>query len=318
MYWRSSIAGALSVAVIVLWAASASAYSVEQVNVVASNDFVVEPAKIELFADPGEVITKNVTIINRIEGRSTFTLSLEDFVGSDDPSVAVKLLGDEVSRYSFRDNIVPEINKIDLAFGEKAVIPITIRIPETASPGGYYTSVVIAHAPSDDGGEITGAKTVSRVAQLLFVRVNGDVIEDGSLKDFVVSPTGFLHFRGPLTFNILFENRGSVHLAPYGYIRIKNLFGSVVDQIPVDAYYSLPQSQRYRQVEWNEGMRFGYYTATLELNKGYREAETIETRSVSFVFIPIAYIIILLVVLLAVFIARRYLKDNFELRRRKR
>ncbi len=313
---RSFIVSALAAAVIVFWAAQAAAYSVEDVSVVASNDFVVEPAKIEIFADPGDVISKNVTIINRIEGRSTFTISLEDFVGSDDPSVAVKLLGDEVSRYSFRDNIIPEIDQLNLNFGEKALIPITIRIPETASPGGYYTSVVIAHTSTEGAGEATGAKTVSRVAQLLFVRVNGDVIEDGAVKDFVVSPTSFVHFTGPLTFNILFENRGSVHLAPYGYITIKNAFGTTVDQIPVDAYYSLPQSQRYRQIVWQQGARFGYYTATLELNKGYRASETMETRAVSFVFIPVAYLAALLIAIVLFFFARRYIKNNFELRRK--
>ena len=47
------------------------------------------------------------------------------------------------------------------------------------------------------------------------------------------------------------------------------------------------------------------------------DAETIETRSVSFVFIPLIYIIVLLLTLLVVFLARRYLKNNFELRRKK-
>lgn len=317
MNWRSSGVSVLAAAVFVFLAAHASAYSVEQVGAVASNDFVVEPAKIEIFADPGDVITKSVTIVDRIEGRSTFSLSLEDFVGSDDASVAVKLLGDEVSRYSFRDNIIPEVKSLELEFGQKAVIPITIRVPETASPGGYYTSVVIATTPTDSSTGGNGAKTVSRVAQLLFVRVNGDVVEEGTLKDFVVSPTGFFHFKGPLTFNVLFENRGTVHLAPYGYITIKNLFGTTVDQIPVDAYYSLPQSQRYRQITWEQGAHFGYYTATLELNKGYRDSETIETKTTSFVFLPLSYLITLLIVIVLILLVRRYLRNNFELRRRK-
>lgn len=317
MNWRTSGVSLLAAAVFVLFAAHASAYSVQQVDVVASNDFVIEPAKIEIFADPGDVITKSVTIVNRIEGRSRFSISLEDFVGSDDASVAVKLLGDEVSRYSFRDNIIPEVTHLDLEFGQKAVIPITIRIPETASPGGYYTSVVIATTPGESETGGNGAKAISRVAQLLFVRVNGEVLEEGILKDFVVSPTGFFHIKGPLVFNVLFENRGTVHLAPYGYITIKNLFGTTVDQIPVDAYYSLPQSQRYRQIVWEQGARFGYYTATLELNKGYRESEAIETRTTSFMFLPLTYLIALALVIVVILLARRYLKNNFELRRKR-
>ncbi|MBP9771684.1 MAG: hypothetical protein KBD16_02045 [Candidatus Pacebacteria bacterium] len=309
--------GALLVSAVLAMPTGLFAYSVENVNVIEANDFVVEPAKIEIFADPGETVRRNVTIINRVAGRSEFTIALEDFVGSDDPTVAVKLLGNEISRYSFRDNIEPEVSELSLSFGEKAIIPITIRIPATAAPGGYYTSVVIAHMPQEKGGDVTGARTVSRVAQLLFVRVNGDVEESGQVKEFIVTPTTPVHVKGPLGFNILFENTGNVHLAPYGYITIKNIFGGIVSQVPIDAYYSLPQSERYREVLWKPPFLFGYYTATLELNRGYRDAEMIDTLSASFLYLPFTYIIVLLLIIALILFAKRFIGNRFEVRRKK-
>lgn len=294
----------------------AQALTIESVDVIPSNDFVIQPAKVELYADPGSTVMRSVTIINRIQGRSTFTISLEDFVGSDDPTIAVQLLGNEISAYTFRDAIQPEVATLDLDFGEKAVVPITITIPETAAPGGYYTSVIVAHAGAG-GLNGTGAKTVSRVAQLFFVRVNGDALEDGSVKDFVLTPSRFVHTRGPLGFNILFENRGTVHLSPYGYITVKNIFGTIVNRIPVDAYYTLPQSSRYREIIWNPENRFGYYTATLELNRGYQQSEVVDTETLTFVFMPLKTIIIILVVLMVLFFLRRYIVNNFELKRKR-
>ncbi len=292
------------------------AYTIEKVDVIEANDFVIEPAKIEIFADPGETVRKNITIINRVPGRSDFTISLEDFVGSDDPTVAVKLLGDEISRYSFRENIIPEVESLSLSFGQKAVIPITISVPENASPGGYYTSVIIAHLPQEGSESTTGAQTISRVAQLLFVRVNGDVEESGQVKEFVVTPTTPVHVYGSIGFNILFENTGNVHLAPYGYVTVKNIFGGIVSQIPIDAYYSLPQSERYREITWNPPFLFGYYSATLELNRGYRESEMIDTFTTSFFYLPFTYIIALLLIIVAFLFTKRFISQRFEIRRK--
>ncbi len=308
--------GALIMSAALLLPASVFAYSIEKVDVIEANDFIIEPAKIEIFADPGETIRKNITIINRVPGRSDFTIALEDFVGSDDPTVAVKLLGSEISRYSFRDNIDTEVSELSLTFGQKATIPITISVPANASPGGYYTSVIIAHLPQGGSEDVTGAKTVSRVAQLLFVRVNGEVEESGQVKEFVVTPTTPVHVSGSLGFNVLFENTGNVHLAPYGYITVKNIFGGIVAQIPIDAYYALPQSERYREVLWEPPFLFGYYTATLELNRGYRAEEKIDTLSASFIYLPLAYIISILAIIAFVLFARRFLANRFEIRRK--
>ncbi len=295
----------------------ASAFSVSQVTVEPVGDFVVEPAKIELTLEPGETVTKTVTVTSRISGETDFSISLEDFLGTDNGSYAVRLLGDQVSPYSFRSAIRPDASSFSLGFGERAVVSIEIAAPAAAAPGGYYTSVVVAGDPRGDTLDGGGAKVVSRVAQLLFVRVDGEVEESGALLDFRLSPPGFFRSGGPFQFEALFQNTGNVHLAPYGSVTVRNLIGSTVAEIPVDAYYAMPKSMRYRTVEWpGKPMMLGYYTAEIELYKGYGDEGDTSKATVSFLVIPWLYLGIAAVALLLSWLATRYVRRNFELKRR--
>lgn len=312
--WRITTAVALAAAFV--FPVGAAAVTRSTVTVDPVGDFVVEPAKIEFSLDPGETVTKQVTVTSRISGETEFTVSLEDFVGTEDGAYAVRLLGDEASPYSFRSAINPEVDRFTLSLGERITVPVTISAPASAAPGGYYTSVVIA---GDQGGAPAGggANVVSRVAQLLFVRVNGEVEESGALLDFRMSPEGFWRAGGPFRFEALFQNSGSVHLAPYGAVTVRNLFGTTVAEVPVDAYYAMPKSMRYRTIDWPGKPMLGYYTAELELWKGYRlGADEPVKASVSFFVLPWGYLLGAALAILAVWLIARYVRRNFEFKRR--
>jgi hypothetical protein len=317
MKLASIFARALTIAALALAASGARAYTIEDSGAEQVGDFVLEPAKVEVFLDPGETATRSVSIVNRTGAKVEYQIELEDFVGTDDGSASVKFLGDADSPYSFKKGIQPEVKTFTLEAGQRARIPVDIVAPENAAPGGYYTSLIVSNKPSDAPQEGSGTRVVSRVAQLIFVRVNGPVVESGILRDFRLSPPGFFRSGGPFTFEVLFENQGSVHLAPYGVITIYNLFGQVVAQVPVDAYYAMPKSQRYRQVNWDKPGLFGFYRAELELNAGYKESgDKIETRSVSVLVIPWLPLTIVLVAVLLIAGAIVYVRRNFVFRRR--
>jgi hypothetical protein len=296
---------------------NASAFVIEQVKVDEVNDFVIQPAKMEIFADPGETVTKSVTITNRSAETVNFRLELEDFVGSEDGSVAVKLLGNDTSPYSFKSIIKPEINEFSLKFGERITIPLTIAIPAGQAPGGYYTSVIVSNAPSKEGGVSAGARTISRVAELIFIRVNGEVLEEGALRDFRMSPPAKFYKSGPYKFEFLFENTGNVHLTPYGEINIRNIFGTIVAKVPVDAYYSLPHSQRYREVTFDKSGMFGWYKAELELHRGYKDGEdAVDGITLSFFVIPLDYVLAVAGIIIILFLITSYIRRNFEFKRK--
>jgi hypothetical protein len=280
------------------------------------NDFVLEPGKVEIFANPGESITKTITITNRAASSVSFKVEVEDFMGSNEQDRPVVLLGNEKSPYSFKDNVIPEFTSFSLGSNEKIIIPVRINIPAVAQPGGFYTSVLVSNAPSVDSGGQSSAvegktKIVSRVGTLFFIRVNGVAKESGSLEDLrVVTPTK--DNPNLYKFSILFKNDGNVHLVPYGWLTITDTFGKTVSKIPVDAYFALPKSIRYREVEWNAPFLFGKYEATVQLNRGYGSNLT-DTKTVTFWVIPWKIAVITISVFLIIFLSFYLFFKKFKL-----
>lgn len=303
---------ALLLAAVAILPSGAFAATIANVSVEPLGDFVVEPAKIEIFVNPGETVERSISITSRVTGDVPFKIVLEDFVGAEDGSTAVRLLGEDTSPYSFKKNITVGEPTFSLGFAQRITIPVTISVPEDAVPGGYYTSVVVSNDKNGLASDQSGTEVISRVAQLIFIRVNGDVNEGGSMKDFRLTPDNMFRSKGPFTYEVLFENTGNVHLAPYGLITVRNLFGKVVGQIPIDAYYAMPKSQRYRQVTWDKQSLFGFYTATLELNTGVKSRVEVQEASLSFIVVPWKMVAVVGGLLALLLGAYAYIRKNFK------
>ena len=251
------------------------AFEKSKIDMVAQNDFVVEPGKTEVFLNPGDNMVKNIVITNRINKTVKFKLSTEAFIGTDDPKQPVKLLGDDYSPYSLKDFIVPEIKEFSLELGEKIVIPVTISIPPNAEPRGYYGALIVSNDPDvqeDANSKEAEGRTriISRIGSLFLLKINGEGKEEGKVEDFkLIGPKKLFYQERPAGFEIAYKNTGNVHLVHYGTIAVKNMFGKVVNTLPVDAYFVLPESTRYREINWTSGFSLGRYTAQLSFNKGY-------------------------------------------------
>ena len=287
---------------------------------VPQNDFVVEPGKTEVFLNPGDNMVKNITITNRIDKTVKFKLTTEDFVGTDDPKQPVVLLGDESSPSSLKDFIVPEIREFSLDLGEKITIPVTISIPTNAEPRGYYGALIVSNDPAQQEGvtskEVEGrTRIISRIGSLFLLKINGEGKESGEVKDFkIIGPKKLFYDQRPEGFEIAYKNTGNVHLVPYGTIAIKNIFGKVVSTLPVDAYFVLPDSTRYREINWTSGFGLGRYTAHLSLNKGY--GDQYEYLDLSFWILPWKTLLFIFLVLTALVSALYYFLTRFELRKK--
>jgi hypothetical protein len=294
------------------------AASIDKLNVDNANDFVLGPSKIEIFADPGETVVRTITVTNRTAKTVSYKVQMEDFVGSTDPSNPLVLLGKQRSKYTFVDHIVPDVTEFKLDFGERITIPVKIQVPSDASPGGYYTSVIVSNEPDKTSNATNGgAVSVSRVGALLFIRVNGEVREEGKLEDFRVSgpSSKFVYGSMPTDFEVLFSNKGSVHLAPYGKAEIRNIFGKVINATPIDAFFALPDSLRQRSVIFEKGgFMFGRYTATVELFRGYDDLK--DSKTISFWVIPWIVIVIFVIVILILYSIYRFLGSKFEIKRK--
>jgi hypothetical protein len=296
------------------------AYEKTKLDLPVQNDFVVEPGKTEIFLNPGENITKNVTITNRIGKNVKFKLTTEDMVGTNDSASPIKLLGDEKGPYSLKNFIQPEINEFSLDLGERITIPVNISVPIDAEPRGYYGALIISNEPEILGDEKSKetegkARLISRIGSLFLLRINGEGKESGSLEDFkIIGPSKSFYESRPKGFEILFKNTGNVHLVPHGKIIIRNILGKNIGEIPVDAYFSLPDSIRYREVLWGEGSGLGRYTAHLSLFPGYGNEN--EEASIAFWIIPWKILVVTFVGLIILISFVYYILTRFELKKK--
>jgi len=261
------------------------------------NDFVLSGGKIEVEMSAGEKADREITITSRLGREMTFHIGTEDFRGSNSPDdPAAVLLGDERGPYSLKDYIHPAITEFNLNHGERIRIPFTIDIPENAAPGGLYGSLVVWASNPEKQGEVKNesaegqVKVISRLASLIFVKVKGDAKEDGSLLDF--KTTNRFYEKGPVKFEVSYENKGNIYLNPYGMIEITNLMGRKVGAIEIAPFFVLPQSKRWQYYSWDRAPLFGLYTAKLSLNRGYDNI--VDEKEIKFWVVPWKFIIIVL------------------------
>jgi hypothetical protein len=283
-------------------------------------DFIVSPGRVELEARPGETAVRYLTITNRVSDNRTFELLVEDVAGTEDGSAAVRLLGEERGPYTLKDYISFPSRTFTLALGERARIPVFINIPADASPGGFYGSVLVTTVRDEgaDGpvGGDTGARSpiIARVGTLFFVTVPGEVERSGAARAFSLIDDYWWYESGPVRFGIAYENTGSVHLAPYGELRVRNMFGEEVGFVEIDPWFVLPGSLRFREITWDRELLLGRYTATLALNRGYDDI--VDEFELSFWVLPWKMVGGTFLVFFIIFFALRAFFRTFELKRR--
>ena len=245
------------------------------------DDFVVGPGKFDLVIAPGESAQAPITITNRSGERKVFTITTEDMAGSNDPLEASVLLGDDRGPYTLRDFLQVTAAEFYLEPGQRATVPVTVSLPFDAEPGGRYGSLLVQTASTGDTTEnVPSTAIVSRIAILYFVTTPGELERSGELINFNTLPDQSYFSKGPISFGLLYENTGTVHTNPSGFVRIYNLFGTEVGTVPVQAWFALPESTRLREVTWERELLFGRYTAVAEISRGY--GSIIDTRTTNF------------------------------------
>lgn len=228
--------------------------------VLAAAGFELRPSKVELTLFPGEQARRELLITNQTALTVQVGVSVEDFVAGQDPSEPIRLLEAETNPYSLRPFLTPLSRSLTLTPGESVSVPVLISLPAVASPGGLYGAVILSFDPVGSPiGSPTSAR--SRLGALFFVRVAGEVKEEGKLVGF-----GQLSRRA---FHLDYANTGNVYLNPYGQLTIINrLTGQIISKL-IDPWFVLPGSVRLREINLDQDLSLGWYQVKLALNRGY-------------------------------------------------
>lgn len=269
----------------------------------------VTPTLFEMSAVPSQVWNSNVKVINNNKYPITVYAQVANFApqGEQGEGKFIPVLT-EVTEGSTLAEWIKLSNEPFIIEPEKStVIPFVVTVPEGASPGGHFAAIMVGTKPPEIDGVIKVA-TSQIVTSLFFVRVAGDVIEDGQVREFRVTKS--IVDTPKADFEVRFENKGNVHVQPQGEIVITNMWGKERGIIPINLQTHfgnvLPNSIRKFEFSWQGEYSFsdiGRYKADLTLSYGDGEKKFATSRAY-FYIIPFKAGLILLssLVLLVLFV----------------
>ena len=250
------------------------------------------PPLFQITQAPGGVWSSNLRVVNTNNFDLVVSATVQDFRPDGETGNAVfmssaKGAPEDTSLMSGWIT-VPD-GDIIVKRGTTALVPFTVHVPENADPGGHYAAILVGTRPTRDI-DGSGAGISSAISSLFFLRVPGDVVEEGAIRDFYAEKS---MLQSPnASFVLRFENTGNVHLVPEGAIIITNMWGKERGKIDVNKVNTfgnvLPGSTRKFEFKWQgeENLfEFGRYKALATLVYGEDGRKTVY-RTVYFWIIP--------------------------------
>lgn len=277
----------------------------------------IAPPMLTLTGDPGETITANINIRDVSAGPLIVTSQVNDFSAQGENGIPkISLDENEPSPYSIINWVQP-LGQLRLEPKQNKILPVTIKIPADAAPGGYYGVIrFTSAAPESDTTSVTLSASLGT---LVFIRVNGDAKEGSAIKEFSTSQNGsqsWMFEGAPITFGIRVANTGNVYEQPVGQIAVKDMFGKPIANVNVnlERRVVLPGSVRKFEAPLDktvigDRMLFGYYTADLTMTYGSDNQKM--ATSLSFFVFPWKLALLVIggivgIVLLVRFLLKRY------------
>jgi hypothetical protein len=226
----------------------------------------IAPVLIEDEANPGETITRKISVENlssdilpvQAFAADVYSIDEEGRLGVDGSA------GTSSAKDWFRFD-----REMILDPGVEREIDVTIVVPRNAQPGGRYVSVFVN--PLIDNQTQTESSKLSvqsQIGVLFFLTVKGDIIKKGEIGGFEISP---INAGSKVRMKASLKNTGNVHLRPHAVITVRNILGITTDEINVQDYGSLsvlPGKTRAAVVKWDKAFPLAIYRAELVVNNG--------------------------------------------------
>lgn len=283
----------------------------------------IAPPVLNLTADPGQTLKAQISLRDVSSGALLVTGEVNDFTASGEDGTP-KIITDEgePNPYSMKSWVAP-LPKLLLEPRQIENLPVTIRVPADAAPGGYYAVVRFTATPPELEG--TGVSLSASLGALILLRVSGDVKEDLAIEQFEVTTSGKLSTgrpktvfeTTPLTFVQRIKNNGNIHEQPTGQVTITDMFGKKIAAVNVNLppRNILPQTIRKFEQKLDKSVLgdkklFGKYTATLTIN--YGEKKQTVTSQTTFWVIPYTLIGLGVILLVGGFLTLRFMIKRYN------
>lgn len=277
----------------------------------------ISPPVVTVTAKPGEVVKTQISLRDVSTVRLVATNEINDFTAAGEDGTPKLLLEEgQKSPYSMKEWISP-LPQLTLNPKKIEILPINIRVPANAAPGGYYAVIRFTATPADI--DTNGVSLSASLGALVLLTVEGDVKENMSVVEFSAQKNAVrstLFESIPLTFRARVKNEGNIHEQPTGKIVITDMFGKDIAGVNVNLARRnvLPGSIRRfdspldKSVVGNQ-ILFGRYSAKLSLTYGAKSQ--VITSNLTFWIIPWKLILAVILGLVGLFfllktLIRRY------------
>jgi hypothetical protein len=276
----------------------------------------ITPIRIEIAGDPGQVLTREMSLINDKDTNETYYVSYLNFEAQGETgNPAFVEPKDDLGTWM----TAPE--SVILAPKESKTVSIKITIPKNAEPGGHFAAIFWGTVP----------RTSNTNSVSIGAKINGQVNENGGIIEFGTLNKQTFFTALPVSFYYRFQNLGGDRVKPQGEVKMKDILWITEKSIPgnpVDGNI-LPNSIRKFETVWQgkdgptpreekdqgnfftkvgyewRNFAFGYYRAKLSL--AYGTNDEVSNATFSFWVFPWHLLIVITIFLLIIFFVGRKL-----------
>ena len=303
----------------VMPAAAVSSASSASLSIAPKKNYVVEPGK----SVDDKLVIRNLDTSAPLE----LSLRVVDFTFTDEGGTPKLFLAEDAPQTTWSLKPFLTIPKnVTVEPGASKSLDMSVAIPENQGAGSFYSAIVYSSGAPDGGNVGLSASGVT----LVFTSIPGDVNEDLDLEklgpyrrtagDTAAGYLPFITQQEPLMIAYTLKNNGNVTESPVGSITLTDLFGNervINDVNPAGSLALIGQTRTFTSciklnadnVEFNgseseartcaePGLWPGFYSISLNLFYGQNGNRTQEVvGSGSFLYLPLWFIIVLLIVL---------------------
>lgn len=218
-----------------VWAFSISPVYADS-NTVGGQGISISPAQTPISALPGGTATGNVDVINSGTGRLSVSTYVDPYFvsGVNYTPNFVQLPGTKAPSKWVTIN---GPTSFYIAPTKSVAVPYTLNVPAATTPGGYY-AVIFAETKSTSS---SGIASQSRVGDILYITVEGPVVQQGSLLHV---PIQHLVFGSTLDLASEVKNSGGLHFIANVHMQLVNPITKRVAFNSSAQRYVLPQTIR--------------------------------------------------------------------------
>ncbi len=297
--------------VVLLGISSTALVSAQQPN--TGSGLNLSPTRTELKINPGGKDKITITLRNVSGVDIVAKVEVNDFT-SDNITGEPKIDTDtsKQTAQSIRSFLVG-VSDVDLKKDEKKDVTINIEVPLKAVAGAYYGVIRYSAVPVVEGQQKPGqvALTAS-VGSLVLLEVPGNVTDQIQVKSVKVysgskdhQKTSSFFLNTPNQVGITIKNSGNGFSKPFGKVIISDMSGKQVFSYEINntdpKANILPDSERVfkddiKNIKWP-----GRYTINASLSSG--TSGQLVNYSVSFYYMPLWFLIALIIVLVLIILA---------------